>query len=139
MRHIVCEECRRSYDYDRDEFCPRCGAFNQPVKTWGTDSQGNIVRVDGLNENNHAGSFAHKEVHREKQVRRASGMDRRPQDRRPAPPRPNASRSSVPPQMTSRAQRRAKYADSVILRLLPWFLGVLFFALVVIPWLFALL
>ena len=49
MRRIVCEDCKRQYDYDKDEFCPRCGAFNQPVKVWGTDSQGNIRRVDGVN------------------------------------------------------------------------------------------
>lgn len=75
MKRIVCEECRRVYDFDRDEFCPRCGAFNQPVKTWGVDAQGNVIRVDGVSERNHAESFVHNEVHREKAVRRALGMD----------------------------------------------------------------
>ncbi len=75
MRRIVCEDCKRQYDYDKDEFCPRCGAFNQPVKVWGTDSQGNIRRVDGVNEQNHAASFVHSEVHAEKRERRAKGMD----------------------------------------------------------------
>ena len=27
MRRIVCDECGKPYDYDRDEFCPKCGAF----------------------------------------------------------------------------------------------------------------
>lgn len=75
MRMIVCEECQKRYDYDRDDFCPRCGAFNQPVKTWGVDAKGNVIRVDGVNEQNHAGSFAHKEVHTEKNQRRSSGLD----------------------------------------------------------------
>ena len=75
MKRIVCEECKKVYDYDRDEFCPRCGAFNPPVRTWGVDAQGNVVRVDGVSEQNHAGSFVHREVHREKAVRRALGMD----------------------------------------------------------------
>ena len=75
MRHITCDDCGKRYDYDRDEFCPKCGAFNQPVKTWTTDSQGNVRRVDGVNEQNHAGSFVHREVHREKRVRQARGMD----------------------------------------------------------------
>lgn len=96
MRRIVCDECRRMYDYDRDEFCPRCGAFNQPVKTWTTDAQGNVRRVDGVNEANHAGSFVHSEVHREKRVRQAKGMDwnggkrnaRQPPPARTAPPQP---------------------------------------------------
>lgn len=75
MRRIVCDDCGKWYDYDRDEFCPKCGAFNQPVKTWTTDDQGNVRRVDGVNEANHAGSFVHSEVHREKRVRQAKGMD----------------------------------------------------------------
>lgn len=93
MRRIVCDECRKIYDYDRDEFCPKCGAFNQPVKTWTTDAQGNVRRVDGVNEANHAGSFVHSEVHREKRVRQAKGMDwdggkknARQQPARPAAP-----------------------------------------------------
>ena len=33
MRMVRCYECGRSYDYDDDGFCPRCGAFNQPART----------------------------------------------------------------------------------------------------------
>ena len=32
MRMVRCYECGKSYDYDDDGFCPRCGAFNQPVR-----------------------------------------------------------------------------------------------------------
>ena len=102
MRRIVCDECGKWYDYERDDFCPRCGAYNQPVKTWTTDDQGNVRRVDGLNEANHAESFAHSEVHREKRVRRIKGMDRggektvrqQPTPRPPAP-RPQKRRSDA--------------------------------------------
>lgn len=31
MRMVHCEDCGKRYDYDVDGFCPRCGAFNQPV------------------------------------------------------------------------------------------------------------
>ena len=86
MRRIVCDECRKIYDYDRDEFCPKCGAFNQPVKTWTTDAQGNVRRVDGVNEASHAGSFVHSEVHREKRVRQARGMDWEGGKKMPFPP-----------------------------------------------------
>jgi len=82
MRRIVCEDCKRVYDCDKDDFCPRCVAFNQPVKTWTTDNQGNIRRVDGVNEANHAGSFVHSEVHREKRIRQAKGMDQKKSTRR---------------------------------------------------------
>lgn len=86
MRRIVCDECGKWYDYDRDEFCPKCGAFNQPVKTWTTDAQGNVRRVDGVNEANHAGSFVHSEVHREKRIRQAKGMDWDGGKKMPSPP-----------------------------------------------------
>lgn len=97
-----------------------------------------MVRVDGVNERNHAGSFAHKEVHKEKRVRRATGLDRRNQGRKPVPPRPNASRPG-PPQMPPRTQRRTKLADSVLLRVILWIIGLFFFVSFVIPFLFALL
>ena len=42
MKIIACEDCGKRYDFDRDDFCPKCGAFNPPVKTWGTDAQGNV-------------------------------------------------------------------------------------------------
>lgn len=102
MRRIVCDECRKWYDYDRDEFCPRCGAFNQQAKTWTTDSLGNIRRVDGVNEVNHAGSFVHSEVHREKRVRQINGMDwgskkntRPPQQVRPAAAQPQKQKKDA--------------------------------------------
>ena len=27
---LVCSECRKSYDYDVDDFCPRCGERTAP-------------------------------------------------------------------------------------------------------------
>lgn len=43
---IKCQTCGKSYDYDKDETCPGCGAYNQPLgraepaKTAGSGSQG---------------------------------------------------------------------------------------------------
>lgn len=90
MKIIACEDCGKRYDFDRDDFCPKCGAFNPPVKTWGTDAQGNVIRVDGVNEANHAGSFVHSEVHREKRIRQAKGMDQKKSTRRQPAARPAA-------------------------------------------------
>ena len=107
MRLIMCEECRKRYDCEKDDFCPRCGAFNQAVKTWTTDAQGNIRRVDGVNEANHAGSFVHSEVHKEKQIRQAKGMDwnrkTAPQRRQPPKPAPQGKfpQQSRPPVKTA--------------------------------------
>ncbi len=76
MRMVICKDCKKRYDFDRDDFCPRCGAFNPPAKRLTVDNYGNVVRVDGINEKNHAGSFVHKEVHKEKAQRRMVGMER---------------------------------------------------------------
>lgn len=125
MRHITCDECGKRYDYDRDEFCPKCGAFNQPVKTWVTDSQGNVRRVDGVNEQNHAGSFVHSEVHREKRLRQAKGMDwaggtvRRPPSRPSAGP---AQRRKGDPMGIIKAIFILIGAGMLIAWILPWIL-----------------
>lgn len=30
MRRVTCKDCHRSYDYDKDDFCPKCGSYNPP-------------------------------------------------------------------------------------------------------------
>lgn len=94
---LVCGECKKVYNYDVDDFCPRCGAYNPPKKQWRVDATGNVVRVDGVNEADHKGSFVHKEVHREKAVRRVVGLDRdegaKVQRRKPAASRPSVPRN----------------------------------------------
>lgn len=69
MARVKCAECGKVYTYETDDFCPQCGAYNQPGKTERS------YRVDGVNESNHAGSFSHSELHREKMVRQVTGMD----------------------------------------------------------------
>lgn len=125
MRKIVCEECRKHYDYDKDEFCPKCGAFNQPVKTWGTDAQGNVIRIHGVNEQNHAGSFVHSEVHREKQIRQAQGMDQK----HPAP-MPVAPRGSI--RQPARPAQQKKTA-SELPKALFWVVAAIIFVNLVLP------
>lgn len=73
MRRVQCAECGKCYDFDIDDFCPKCGAFNQPSR--GGLAGGPAMRVDGLNESNHGGSFLHRELHREERVRRRKGLE----------------------------------------------------------------
>ena len=73
MSRVRCAECGKVYTYETDDFCPQCGAYNQPKKT-----SGSTMRVDGVNEDNHAGSFSHSELHREKAVRQVTGLDQGP-------------------------------------------------------------
>lgn len=68
---------------------PRCGAFTQPPKSTAIDADGSVIRVEGINEKNHAGSFVHEELHEENRERRRTGLSkgtRRTLARRPALP-----------------------------------------------------
>lgn len=76
MRKVRCCECGKSYDFDVDDFCPKCGAFNQPGKSASIGANGAVIRTDGLNEKNHAGSFVHREFHAENRVRKAVGLSK---------------------------------------------------------------
>lgn len=31
MRKVTCKDCKKQYDYDKDDFCPKCGSYNPPV------------------------------------------------------------------------------------------------------------
>lgn len=76
MKKVRCFECGKTYNYDEDAFCPKCGAFNQPPKSAHINEVGEVVRVDGINEQGHAESFVHAELHRENRERRKVGLDK---------------------------------------------------------------
>lgn len=76
MRKVKCEECGKVYNFDVDDFCPRCGAFNQPPKASAINADGSVIRLDGINEKNHAGSFVHEELHEENRERRRMGLSK---------------------------------------------------------------
>ena len=66
MRKVTCGECGKRYDFDADDFCPRCGAFNRPATA--------ARRSEGISEANHHDSFLHKELHEENRERRGSEL-----------------------------------------------------------------
>ena len=76
MRKVRCHECGKVYNFDAEDFCPRCGAFTQPPKSTAIDADGSVIRVEGINEKNHAGSFAHEELHEENRERRRMGLSK---------------------------------------------------------------
>ena len=75
MRKVKCEDCGKVYDFDTDDFCPRCGAFAFP-KGDRIGADGSVIRVEGISESNHKGSFLHEEYHAENRHRKATGLDR---------------------------------------------------------------
>ena len=102
MIRIVCEECGKAYNYEVDDFCPKCGAYNQPPKA-GTPAR----RSDGINESNHAGSFVHHEVHQERQERKAAGLDKG-RATAAARQKTTARRAATPPIAFPRTQQRQR-------------------------------
>lgn len=96
MRKIRCYECGKSYDFDIDDFCPKCGAFSQPGKSLCIGADGTVVRTDGLNEKNHAGSFVHQEFHMENQIRKAVGLSKSVKRPAQAVSRPSQPARAVP-------------------------------------------
>ena len=120
MQKVRCYDCGRGYDYDEDSFCPNCGAFNQPLRSLRIGADGSVVRVDGLNEANHANSFVHQELHEEKRERRRVGLDKGVQRiqrtaARTAPARPVPSAP-----VSSRTGRRSQQHKSNPLTIVVW-------------------
>ena len=107
MRKVKCYDCGKRYDYDDDGFCPNCGAFNLPPKNSHIGADGDVVRLDGLNERNHAKSFLHDELHEENRERRKQNLDR------PAVKKPSAEWQDVG-KMIPMAARGKKKAPSIV-------------------------
>ena len=114
MSKVCCYECKKTYDYNEDGFCPRCGSFNQPPRQRRIDANGNIVYTDGINESNHEDSFVHKEYHAENAKRRLTPLER-------GTSRP-AKKTSAP-----RAKRTIEGNPKNISKLLVWVMFLLFF------------
>lgn len=88
MRRVKCYDCGKQYDFDVDDFCPKCGAFTHPPRKARIGADGSVVRVDGLNERNHRHSFVHAELHAENGERKGTALEGRSTKQPARPPRP---------------------------------------------------
>lgn len=75
MRKVQCHECGKRYDFDVDDFCPKCGAFTQPSQSVKIGIDGAVIRADGINEQNHKNSFVHTELHQENRKRKGTFLE----------------------------------------------------------------
>ena len=51
MRKVTCASCGRPYDYDSDDFCPKCGSYNPPPDRAGArPAQAPPARVPAASE-----------------------------------------------------------------------------------------
>ena len=82
MRKVRCYECGKTYDYDTDDFCPKCGAFNQPPKSTTIDANGAVIRVDGMRScmrrTGNASAWAFPRAPAGRRLRRHSRLCREP-------------------------------------------------------------
>ena len=126
MRMVKCYDCGKRYNYDEDGFCPRCGAFNQPPAITRIGADGSIVRVDGINEQGHTGSFVHKEYHQEERQRRRVGLDKSVE--RIPEPAPKAAPKVRPAGKTLAAgnQKQAEKGIGIVIAIIIWFLSLVF-------------
>lgn len=77
MRKVVCHDCGKHYNYDVDDFCPKCGAFTLPERKTRIAADGSVVWNDGINERGHEKSFVHAEYHAENRNRSKSPLEGR--------------------------------------------------------------
>ena len=126
MRMVKCYDCGKRYNYDEDGFCPKCGAFNQPPAITRIGADGSIVRVDGINEQGHTGSFVHKEYHQEERQRRRVGLDKSVE--RIPEPAPKAAPKVRPAGKTLTAgnQKQAEKGIGIVIAIIIWFLSLVF-------------
>lgn len=75
MRRVKCYDCGKRYDFDVDDFCPKCGAFTQPPQSARIGADGSVIRVEGINEQNHKNSFVHAELHQENRKRKGTFLE----------------------------------------------------------------
>lgn len=120
MRKVRCYDCGKSYNYDEDCFCPGCGAFNQPRSSLRIGADGSVVRMDGISEANHAGSFVHQEFHEEKRERRRIGLDKSVQRIQRTVSRPAASRPAPAAALQSRDRRQSRQQGKNPIGILVW-------------------
>ena len=137
MRRVKCEDCGRVYDFDTDDFCPRCGAFTFPKgDRIGTDSS--VVRVEEIRESNRKDSFLHAEYFVEKRRRKAAGLDRgadRSRDSQwaPAPGGAKTAKVSGPLPTAAKSASRARKAVSAtegqeLRKIIGWLVGIVILA-----------
>lgn len=134
MRMVKCYDCGKRYNYDEDGFCPKCGAFNQPPAITRVGADGSIVRVDGLNETGHTGSFTHKEYHEETKERRKSGLDKgvdRIPMQKAAGELKRAFKAAPTPRPAGKTlaagnQKQAEKGIGIVIAIIIWFLSLVF-------------
>ena len=126
MRMVKCYDCGKRYNNDEDGFCPKCGAFNQPPAIKRDGADGSIVRVDGINEQGHTGSFVHKEYHQEERQRRRVGLDKSVE--RIPEPAPKAAPKVRPAGKILAAgnQKQAEKGIGIVIAIIIWFLSLVF-------------
>ena len=90
-------------------------AFNQPPKSTTIDANGAVIRVDGINERGHAGSFVHEELHEENRERKRMGLSKGTRRTAAAAPQPSVQRPA-----SRQSGRQSGKAQPAVGKLIFW-------------------
>lgn len=85
MASIRCKACGKTYDYGKEGFCPKCGAYNRPPRQEWVDAEGTVHYAGQEKE-----CYERKECHEEKVCYEQQTRRPKPPIRR-HPPRKNAA------------------------------------------------
>ena len=85
MASIRCKACGKTYDYRKEGFCPKCGAYNRPPRQEWVDAEGTVHYAGQEKE-----CYERKECHEEKVCYEEQTRRPKPPIRR-RPPRKNAA------------------------------------------------
>lgn len=86
MASIRCKACGKTYDYGKEGFCPKCGAYNRPPRQEWVDAEGGIHYAGQEKE-----CYERKECHEEKVCYEEQTRRPKPHIRRHTPGRNTAS------------------------------------------------
>jgi hypothetical protein len=85
------------------------------TKSTTIDANGAVIRVDGINERGHAGSFVHEELHEENRERKRMGLSKGTRRTAAAAPQPSVQRTA-----SRQSGRQSGKAQPAVGKLIFW-------------------
>lgn len=91
MRRVTCKDCKHAYDYDKDDFCPRCGSYNPPPDTGSTKLEQELLSRFGA-----ARAAQTRQTQQSQRFQGSSGSSAQPQwSPRPKAPQGHANHTPI--------------------------------------------
>lgn len=102
MTRVTCKDCGRGYDYEKDDFCPKCGSYNPPPNLGATKLESELLTRFSGGQKNQARAKGQQATRQAAGLGRPGGARQQPASGYryrsasvPAPKRDNRARSMV--------------------------------------------